>query len=90
MSCCQCQGIQMLFGERVARRDLRRYRRKGPIRTTRILIDALQAEDIVGATLLDIGGGVGAVSNELLSAGAARATVVDASPAYLHAAQMEA
>jgi SAM-dependent methyltransferase len=90
MSCCQCQGIETLFGERVARRDLERYRKKGPPKTTRILLDALKAEGVEGATLLDIGGGVGAISNELLDAGAARATVVDASPAYLRAARAEA
>jgi predicted RNA methylase len=67
MSCCQCQGIQTLFGERVARNDLKRYRKKGPLKT-RMLLQALKAEGVEGATLLDIGGGVGAVSNELLGA----------------------
>ena len=90
MSCCQCQGIETLFGERVARKDLKRYRRKGPLKTTRILLDALQAEGVAGATLLDIGGGVGAVPNELFGAGVTGATVVDASPAYLQAATAEA
>ena len=90
MSCCQCQGIEALFDERTARKDLKRYRSKGPLRTTRILLDALKAKGVAGATLLDIGGGVGAISNELLDAGAAGATVVDASPAYLEAAEAEA
>ena len=90
MSCCQCRGIEALFDERTARKDLKRYRRRGPLRTTRILLDALKAEGVAGATLLDIGGGVGAISNELLDAGAAGATVVDASPAYLGAAEAEA
>jgi magnesium-protoporphyrin O-methyltransferase len=90
MSCSQCQGMQALFGERVARHDLKRYRRKGPLETTRILLDALKAEGLEGATLLDIGGGVGAVSNALLDAGVRHATVVDASPAYLQVARAEA
>ena len=90
MSCCQCQGIQTLFGDRVARKDLKRYRKKGPLDTTRMLLDALQAQGVAGCTLLDIGGGVGAISNELLDAGVDRATVVDASPAYLEAAKREA
>ena len=72
------------------RKDLKRYRKKGPLRTTRILLDALRAEGVGGATLLDIGGGVGAISNELLEAGVTRAMVVDASPAYLQAAHWEA
>jgi magnesium-protoporphyrin O-methyltransferase len=90
MSCCQCQGIESLFSERIARKDLKRYRKKGPLETTRILLDALTANGIEGASLLDIGGGVGAISNGLIEAGVTRATVVDASPAYLQAAQSEA
>lgn len=90
MSCCQCQGIRALFGEQAARNDLKRYRKKGPLKTTRILLGALRAEGVGGATLLDIGGGVGAVSNGLLDAGVKHATVVDASPAYLQAARSEA
>jgi SAM-dependent methyltransferase len=90
VSCRQCRGIETLFDERTARKDLERYRRKGPLATTGILLDALEREGVHGATLLDIGGGVGAISNELLSAGASRATVVDASPAYLLTAQEEA
>ena len=90
MSCCQYQGIGRLFDAKVARKDLKRYRKKGPLKTTRILLDALKSEGVEGATLLDIGGGVGAISNEVLHSGGARATVVDASPAYLQAAQAEA
>jgi hypothetical protein len=90
VSCCQCQGIETLFGERTARKDLKRYRRKGPLQTTRILLDAIRAEGVRGSTLLDIGGGVGAISNELLKGGVSQATVVDASPAYLQAAHDEA
>jgi ubiquinone/menaquinone biosynthesis C-methylase UbiE len=41
-------------------------------------------------SLLDIGGGVGAVQHELLEKGASRATSVEASPAYLKAARAEA
>lgn len=89
MSCCQCRGIQALFDEKVARKDLRRYRRKGPLRTTRMLMDALASGGVRGATLLDIGGGVGAIPNELIREGVERVTVVDASPAYLQAAQAE-
>ena len=41
-------------------------------------------------TLLDVGGGLGILSLELLDAGFSRATVVDASSAYLAAASEEA
>lgn len=90
MSCCQCQGLRTVFDERIARRELERYRRKGPSKTTRILLEAVRAEGVAGGSLLDIGGGVGAISNELLEAGVTRADVVDASGAYLQAARNEA
>jgi magnesium-protoporphyrin O-methyltransferase len=69
--------------------ELRRYRNKGPIPSTRMLIDALTTDGVAGATAIDIGGGIGAVQHELLAAGAAHVTSVDASDAYIHAAQEE-
>jgi magnesium-protoporphyrin O-methyltransferase len=91
MGCCRhCQGIEDLFNAGIVRRELDRYRRKGPSRTTRLLVDALIAEGVDGLTLLDIGGGVGAIQHALLAAGAARAAVVEASAAYAEAAQAEA
>lgn len=89
MSCRQCEGIESLFDAKVARRELRRYRRKGPRKTTRILLDAVR-EDAVGKTLLDIGGGVGVIQFELLGSGARSSTGVDASSAYLQVAREEA
>lgn len=90
MPCSQCQGIESLFDARTARRDLRRYRRKGPAKATRALIEALVAEGVAGASLLDVGGGVGMVQQELLAAGAERAVSVDAAFAYVEAAREEA
>ncbi len=71
MSCAQCQGIERMFDRRAAERELRQYRAAGPGGTTRLLIDALKAEGVAGLTLLDIGGGVGAIQHELLRAGSA-------------------
>jgi predicted RNA methylase len=81
MSCWRCQDVETLFGKRMAERDLRRFRKSGPARTTRILLDALIAEGVEDATLLDIGGGVGAIPNTLLAAGARSAVAVEASTA---------
>jgi hypothetical protein len=88
-SCC-CQGVDEMFGERTARHDLRRYRKRGPSRPTRMLLDAIRGEDIERASVLDIGGGIGAIQQELLDAGADHATSVEASAAYLRAAREEA
>lgn len=78
------------FGEREAKTDLRQYRRRGPDRTTRWLIEGLAAGGVGGLTVLDIGAGVGAVHQQLLADGAASATDVDGSPAYVDAAREEA
>lgn len=90
MTCSQCIGIEREFNDKVAARDLRRFRRRGPLRSTRLLVDAIGRAGVEGATVLDIGGGVGAVSHTLLAAGAGHATDVDGASAYLGAARAEA
>ena len=89
MSCCHCASIGGQFGESAAKRDVERYRRKGADKTTRILIDAVRAHESQQVSLLDIGGGIGAVHHELLAGTAATAINVDASSAYLAAAREE-
>jgi hypothetical protein len=89
MNCCQIQGIELEFNRKKTARELKRYRRKGPAKTTRLLIDALKARGVGGMSLLDIGGGVGAIHHELLDAGASSATHADASTAYLEASREE-
>jgi magnesium-protoporphyrin O-methyltransferase len=79
-----------VFGESSARSLLKRYRKKGPAKPTRLLLDALAHEGVNGLTLLDIGGGVGMISFELFKAGLANATQVDASPAFVVTANDEA
>ena len=90
MACDHCTDAESLFTERAARRDLKRYRRKGPTGITRELLHALREQDAAAGTLLDIGGGVGALQHELLSAGVDHAVHVDASRAYLEASAQEA
>ncbi|MCH8199666.1 MAG: methyltransferase domain-containing protein [Chloroflexi bacterium] len=90
MSCPQCQGIDAFLDAREAKCDLARYRKKGPDKTTRMLLDAVKAESVEGRSLLDIGGGVGAIQHELIAAGLASAVSVDASEAHLEVARQEA
>ena len=86
---CDC-GCPNTFSPGEAEKDLERYRRKGPDKTTRALIDAIRAEGVEGATLLDVGGGIGAIQLELLDAGVASASSVDASAGYIEVATREA
>src|SRR6266480_1931756 len=72
MPCCHCQGVEAIFDARVAARELRQYRRRGPRKTTRLLLDALRAAGVRGRTLLDVGGGVGVIQHELVREEAAR------------------
>ncbi len=90
MSCCQCQGIESFFNKKVALKELKRYHAQGPNKTTRLLIGALKDAGVQGLTLLDIGGGIGAIQHELMAAGVISATNVDASTAYMEVAKEEA
>ena len=90
MSSCQCQGIERYFTDDLARDALKTYRKEGAGKPTQMLIDALSKLDIKDASLLDIGGGGGAIQLELLEKGFSSAVGVDGSTGYLGAAQEEA
>jgi magnesium-protoporphyrin O-methyltransferase len=87
--CCSVD-YDLHFDAEEARHDLLVYRKNGAEGSTRRLIDVLVAEGVDGATLLDIGGGVGIVQLELLEAGVATSVDVDASGPYLEVAEAEA
>lgn len=90
MDACGCDPGFEIFDESTASADLERYRRHGPDTTTRMLLDMIKEHRVNGASVLDIGGGVGVIDHELLHAGAGRAVLVDASPPALQAARDEA
>ncbi len=80
-----------MFDAKIARKDLRRFHRRGPDPATSQLLRALQAASLPPSpTLLDIGGGIGAIHHTLLSRGFAQATQIDASNGYLAMAAAEA
>jgi SAM-dependent methyltransferase len=90
MECCGCDGYETPFDSDTAREDRDHYHANGPDETTRMLLDMIGNEAVEGATVLDIGGGIGVIDQELLRRGASRAVLIDASPAYLAAAREEA
>jgi magnesium-protoporphyrin O-methyltransferase len=71
-----------MFRTSVARRDARRYRRKGLDRAGKKLVAAVRGRGVGGARILEGGGGIGAIQIELLEAGASTAMNVELSPAY--------
>jgi magnesium-protoporphyrin O-methyltransferase len=71
-----------MFNTRFARRCADRYRRRGLDETSRRMVDLLAQRGLQGATVLEIGGGVGEIQIELLKRGAASATNLELSSAY--------
>ena len=71
--CCNPRGCDEFFNPRFARRMARRYRKRGLDKPSRRMVEFLeQRTDLDGATVLEIGGGVGEIQLELLKRGAAR------------------
>ena len=80
--CCSPKGYRWVFSERSARAEARKYRRRGLDGTSRRIVDFLKARGVDGQTVLEVGGGIGAIQIELLKAGAARAVSIELTPTY--------
>ena len=85
--CCAPSGYDELFGEKQGRRDARRYRRRGLDNAARWIVETARDHGVQGVTVLEPGGGVGAIQIELLKAGAAHSTIVELSTGYDEAAR---
>jgi len=82
VSACCGPAYDRFFGARQARRDAKRYRKHGLDQTAQRLVDELAQHGVDGASVLEVGGGVGAIDIELLGQGAERAVVVELSNGY--------
>ncbi|MGH3044516.1 MAG: class I SAM-dependent methyltransferase [Gaiellaceae bacterium] len=83
MSCCRPpRGYTSIFSKRAARRDAKRYRKGGLDDVGEQMVAFLRERGVAGATVLEVGGGVGALQLELLKSGAVRATNLELSPEY--------
>jgi hypothetical protein len=80
--CCTPKGYRQVFSERSARAQARSYRRQGPDATSRRIVELLKEQGVEGLTLLEVGGGIGAIQIELLKAGLASAVSVELTPTY--------
>jgi len=83
-SCCEPDpdGYRDMFTASRARRSAQRFRAKGLDRDSRRIVDFLVTLGVEGASVLDIGGGVGPLHLELLRCGAARATSIELVDSY--------
>lgn len=81
--CCgPGEGYQTTFGDKFARRIARRYERQGLNKTQLQLVDFLTERGLQGASILEIGGGLGEIQIELLARGAAHVTNLEISRGY--------
>lgn len=80
--CCGRPGYDATFSDRFARRISRRYSKRGLTKTQQRLVTFLTERGIDGASVLEIGGGVGEVQVELLRRGAAQVTNTEISTSY--------
>ena len=80
--CCSPKGYRQIFSEKNARGEAKRYRRKGLDGTSRRIADLLKERGVEGKSLLEVGGGIGAIQIELLKAGIARGINVELTPTY--------
>ena len=90
MPCSQCVGIDQMFDEQSAIKQLKKYLKKGPEKPTALLIAGLEKQSVKGLSLLDIGGGIGAIHHAAIESGVSSVTDVDASAGYLKVAKEEA
>ncbi len=77
--CCTPNGYRQIFSEKNAAGEAKRYRRKGLDGTFKRIFDSKE-RGVEGKTLLEVGGGIGAIEIELLKAGMARAMNVEVTP----------
>ena len=80
--CCNARGCDRFFGPRFARRMAARYRKRGLDRAARRMVGFLEEHGVAGATVMEVGGGIGDIQIELLKRGATRTVNLELSPGY--------
>jgi methyltransferase family protein len=76
-----CCGADLFFDKKTAKKQYKSYLKKGPSRVTKKLIGQLEKIK-TGASLIDIGGGIGAIQWWFLKHGGEQTFGVDASSGY--------
>ncbi len=86
MGCCSSSDGMDRFFSRGSARYAKRFRRKGPDKTSRLLLQNLSRSGVASKRVLDIGCGTGGIHLSLLQSGAAFAEGVDVSLGMLEQA----
>jgi cyclopropane fatty-acyl-phospholipid synthase-like methyltransferase len=82
-NCCgRDDSYDAVFGDRFAQRVAKRYRKRGLNATSSRMVAYLCEQGIDGASILEIGGGVGEIQVELLRHGASQVTNLEISTGY--------
>ncbi|HIA12750.1 MAG TPA: methyltransferase domain-containing protein [Flavobacteriales bacterium] len=89
LTCDTCVAVDSFFSGKRAKKKYKKYLKSGADQSTKKLIAALIENDVEGITLLDIGGGLGAIHHELIEAGASSAKCADASADYIAISKTE-
>ena len=87
MTTAHCCGAEKIFDYKNAQKELKKYLKKGPGKSTKRLINSLSNYDKSNKSLLDVGSGVGSIMWDFLENGGSNTTDVDASTAYLETAK---
>ena len=87
MTCNHCCGADRFFDLKGAQKRMKNYKRKGAGKSTKKLLKLLSTQNITDKTLLDIGGGVGAIQWNFLEKGGKNTMDVDASNGYIDVAK---
>ncbi len=82
-----CCGADMFFNKKTAAKEFRNYQKKGPSRVTAKIIQQLEGQDVEGKSMVDVGGGIGALQWWFLQQGGKQTTDIDASSGYLKQAE---
>ena len=84
-----CCGADLLFDKKTAKKQYKKYLKNGPSKVTKRLIEQVGKTNI-GESLLDVGGGIGAIQWWFLNHGGKQTFGVDASSGYTTLAQEHA
>ena len=82
-----CCGADLFFNKKTAVKEYKTFLKKGPLKATAKIIEQLEEEDVEGKSLIDVGGGIGALQWWFLKKGGKQTTDIDASSGYLKQAE---